>query len=154
MITCVALTSQNDKKITLHTRPEQSCYFLNWILGSDGDQGYSGNHPQCSVKSLNLGFWRKSIFCVLGGTKKLFWAPKTFFCIRNLTLGGVILLKLSDPCNGFEVINFKIAIFRQNQPWISPKLWPRSKCSRSMTPPESEISNTKEGFEGSKKSFA
>ena len=32
-----------------------------------GHQGQCGNNPQCSDKSQNSGFFRKSIFCVLGG---------------------------------------------------------------------------------------
>ena len=47
-----------------------------------------------------------------------------------------ILLKLFDPSNAFKVIDFKIAIFWQNQLWISPKPWPGSKSFRSITLPK------------------
>ena len=61
---------------------------------------------------------------------------KLYLASETSLLGGVILLKLFDLSNGFKVIDFKIAIFWPNQPWISPKLWPRSKSFRSMTPPK------------------
>ena len=34
-----------------------------------GGWGHYLDHPPCSDKSQNLGFLRKSIFCVFGGTK-------------------------------------------------------------------------------------
>ena len=46
--------------------------------------------------------------------------------------------------------NFEIAIFWLNQPWISPKLWPRSK---SMTPPKVGFLRPNRVFGGSKKFY-
>ena len=59
---------------------------------------------------------RKSIFGVLGGPKKFFLVQKTLFGLRNLIFGGVILLKLFDPSNGFGATDGKIALFGHNQP--------------------------------------
>ena len=69
------------------------CQEVWWYMGH---QSHCGNHLQCLVKLQKLGFLRKSIFCVFGGPKKLFWAHKTLFGLRNPTFGGVILLKLFD----------------------------------------------------------
>ena len=101
-----------------------------------GHQGHCGNYPQCSDKSQNSGFLRKSIFLILGAPQKLFWPPETLFGLRNLTFGGVIPLKLFDPSNGFGATDVKIALFGHNQPWKSPKPMLRSKSFRSMTPPK------------------
>ena len=65
------------------------------------------------IWGLRLGFVRKSFFVILGGPKYLL-PSKTLFGLKNLTFGGVILLKLFDPSYGIEVIDFEIAIFWQN----------------------------------------
>ena len=82
-----------------------------------GGWGHSLDHPPCSDKSQNSGFLRKSIFLILGAPQKLFWPPETLFGLRNLTFGGVILLKLFDSSFGFGATGGKIAIFWHNQPW-------------------------------------
>ena len=80
-----------------------------------------------------LGFFEKIIFFEFGGHPKAFYElPKTVFSLIILTFGGVILLKLFDPSYGFGATDGKIALFWQNQPWKSPKLWLRSKSFRSM----------------------
>ena len=49
---------------------------------------------------------------------------------------ALLLLKLFDPSNGFGATDVKIALFRHNQPWKSPKPMLGSKSFRSMTPPK------------------
>ena len=66
-----------------------------------GGLGHSLDHPPCSDKSQNSGFLRKSIFLILEGPWNFFWPPKTLFGLKNLTFGGVLLLKLFDPSYGF-----------------------------------------------------
>ena len=81
-------------------------------------------------------FLRKSIFCVFKGLKKTFLSLQNLIWTQKPYFWGGHILKLFDLSNGFKVINFKIAIFWPNLPWISPKLWPRSKSFRSMTTPK------------------
>ena len=65
-------------------------------------------------------------------------------------MGGVILLKLFDPSNGFGATDGKIALFGHNQPWKSPKLLLRSKSFRSMTPPKVRFARPNKVFWGQK----
>ena len=58
-------------------------------------------------------FWENKFF-VFWLAQKFFWAPNTLFGCGNLTFGEVILLKLFDPSNGFEVWDFKRIFFGQN----------------------------------------
>ena len=88
---CKSSVSKNGSEI----EPSQwaGAYFRLYELSQEvwwypGDQGYCGNHPKCLDKSQNLGFLRNSIFGVLGGPKKLFWAPETLFWLRNPTFWG------------------------------------------------------------------
>ena len=79
-------------------------------LWSDGDenniqnQNFGGQWPHFlggfGVRNFQAGF----------NTSKYL----TIFGLRNLTFGRVILLKLFDPSNSFEVIVFKIGIFLKN----------------------------------------
>ena len=92
-----------------------------------GGWGHSLDHPPCSDKSQNLAFLRKSFFFILGGPQKILLG------LKNLTFGGVILLKLFDPSNGFGATDGKIALLWHNQPWKSPKPWLISKRLRGMT---------------------
>ena len=48
-----------------------------------GCQGHCLDNPPCSDKSQTLIFQTMIFFFILGGSKKLFWAPKTSFGIRN-----------------------------------------------------------------------
>ena len=75
----------------------------NWVLWE---------FPRVCSQIIMSKFFRKSIYCVLGGPKKVFLAPKPFLASEtSLWGGGVNVLKLFNTSNGFKVIYFKIAIF-------------------------------------------
>ena len=57
--------------------------------------------PQMFGQIAEFRFFEKINILCFGGPKKLFWAPKTSYCLRNPTFGGVILLELFDPIYGF-----------------------------------------------------
>ena len=80
-----------------------------------------------------LRFFEKINFLSFVGPKKTFQSPKNLIWPKKPHFffgGGVIVLKLFDPSNGFEVIDFEIDVFWQNQNWIS------FGSFGSMTPPK------------------
>ena len=112
-----------------------SRFLIKWIahLKSQLDivTGYCGSPWDCAAKSDMSNFWRKSIFCVLGGPKKLFWPPKTLFGLRNLTYGGGHTSKTFWSEQWFWSYRFQNRYFLKK---LFPIPWPRSKSLRSMTP--------------------
>ena len=88
-------------------------------------------------------FWENHFFSILGSPKKLFWPLKTLFGLRNLTFGGVILLKLFDPSIGFGDFQGWLCPKRAILTSVAPKPLLGSKSFRGMTPPKSEVSKAK-----------
>ena len=80
--------------------------------------------PTMLSQIMQFQFFGENPFLCLGGPKKLFLVPKTFFGLRNPTFWGVTLKKVFATSYGFKDINFEIAIFWHNYPWISPKPLP------------------------------
>ena len=72
--------------------------------------------------------------------------------VKTLLLAGVILLKLFELSYGFGATDGKIAIFWNNQPWISPNYGFDQKVLTYETP-KSRVYNTRSGFWVSKKIF-
>ena len=90
----------------------------------------------CSRSLINyrMGpFWENQFFVFWRDPKNFFEPPKPYFALESSLLGGSsFYLKLFDPSNGFEVIDFKIGIFWKNyllNQGLDQKVW-------SMTPPK------------------
>ena len=119
------LWSQQSIHVFTHTRPEQSWYFLNYILGSDGTQVTRANvGTTLNVRSNHRSqvFWENQFFVFWGAPKNFFEPKKPYLALETPLFGGVILLKLFDPSFGFGATCGKIAIFWHIRPWKSPKL--------------------------------
>ena len=106
-----------------HTEIDDLSQNVWWYLSL---QGQYGNHPQCSDKSQNSYFLEKIIFFYFGGIWKLFWPQKPYWAIKtsyfwNFLIWAMVLELQMDG---------KIAIFRHNQPWKSPKPWLGSKSGK------------------------
>ena len=72
--------------------------------------------------------WEIQFFVFWWALKKL-GAPRTLFGL-NRNFWRVILLILFDPSYSFGATDGKIAIFRHNQPWKSPKMWLGSESGK------------------------
>ena len=75
---------------------------MNCPKRSDGTQVTRATVETTSNVRTNHGiqvFWKNQFFVFWWGPKKLFWAPKTLFSLRNPTFGGVHTSKtfLYDP---------------------------------------------------------